>query len=397
MSTISIWSVEDHVSENYLELIADISNSHPLHKNQFGNLVVMDYKNVKVIFTDFVNFKNFEFSDRLITIAKFASNDPNLLAFSESLKSWLLFMNGTDHLVHRKLIFKKFYEADFERITEESIEEVIVEFSDLDKADLVKIAGKFSFLILKKLLNLKEADFEFIKKFSYGITMIFEKTLTSQDLVDCAAQSQEFKTYMSNLLNDYEMGIINNVFTEMKDIMGSERIYELVSTWEFLVNAAMETTQLLLSRSIATLIENKDKIINWEKRDACVIAVEELIRFNSPVNWIPRQAVQDMSFKGYEISKGDTILLGIASANRDPSVFENPNLFDPSRKPNPHIGFGHGMHHCVGSKLSRFEMQKFIPRFMQAFPNIRFDPEEKAIWDKKVFFRGYKYLPVLLR
>ncbi len=397
MSTLSIWSVEDHISENYLELIADISNSHPLHKNQFGNLVVMDYVNVKSIFVDVENFRNFEFSDRLATVAKFANNDPGLLEFSKSLKSWLLFMNGADHLDNRKFVFKKFYEADLEKITEEAIDEVIAEFSNTDKADLVKVGSRFSFLILKKLLSLKETDFEFIRRFAYVITMIFEKTLTTKDLIDCAALSQEFKIFMADLLSEYEAGVLNNVITEMKEIMGTNRIYELVATWEFLVNAAMETTLLLVSRSIATLIENKAKIIDWEKRDACIIAVEELIRYNSPVNWIPRQAVRDMSFKGFDILKGDTVLLGLASANRDPSVFENPNAFDPTRKPNPHIGFGYGMHHCIGSKLSRFEMQKFFPRFMEAFPNIRFDPDEKAIWDKKVFFRGYKYLPVLLR
>jgi cytochrome P450 len=91
------------------------------------------------------------------------------------------------------------------------------------------------------------------------------------------------------------------------------------------------------------------------------------------------------------------VLLGLASANRDPAVFQNPDTFVPTRKPNPHIGFGFGMHHCLGARLSRFEMQKFLPRFMAAFPDIRLHPTKSPEWDSKIFFRGYKRLPVLLK
>ena len=154
---------------------------------------------------------------------------------------------------------------------------------------------------------------------------------------------------------------------------------------------------MLISRSVATIIENKELNINWNTHDGCAIAVEELIRYVSPVNWIPRQAKEDMEFEGFKLRKDQTILVGIASANRDPSVFKNPDQFIPTRKPNPHIGFGFGIHHCVGARLSRYELQQFMPRFITAFPNIRFNPEKAGKWDNKVFFRGYKSLPVLLK
>ncbi|MCE7068127.1 cytochrome P450 [Dyadobacter sp. CY326] len=397
MSVSAIWSSQNKVSENYTELIGDIRKTNPVHLNLFGDLVVMDYKNVKKIFSDSENFQNFDFTERFKVVSAIANNDPVLAEFGESLRYWLLFMNGEQHAAHRRLVNKKFYEANYEQITFDAIQDVITEYKNLEEADLVEISRKFSFLVLSKIVGLKSEDYDFIQKFSYVITLIFEKTLNVKDLLICAEMSREFRGFMSETLTRQEKELTKGLLLEMKDIMGSSRINALIGTWEFLVNAATETTTLLLTRSIAALIENRDKKINWDTHDGCAIAVEELIRYVSPVNWIPRQVKADMEFEGLQVRKGKTVLLGIASANRDPAVFGNPETFIPTRKPNPHIGFGFGLHHCMGARLSRFELQKFLPKFMAAFPNIRLHPDKPGEWDSKVFFRGHKNLPVLLK
>ncbi|CAG5073153.1 Polyketide biosynthesis cytochrome P450 PksS [Dyadobacter sp. CECT 9623] len=397
MSATTIWSSQNEISQNYSELIGSMRQSNPVHLNMFGDLVVMDYKNVKRVFSDSENFRNFDFTERFRIVSAIANNDPALLEFGESLRYWLLFMNGDRHAEHRRFVNKKFYEADYEKITRNAIQEVLNIYGDRQEADLVEIARKFSFLIISKIINLESSDYDFIQKFSYVITLIFEKTLSVKDLLECANMSRQFTSYLSQTLSRHEKDLTRSLLLEMNEIMGTSRIHELISTWEFLVNAATETTTLLLTRSIATLIDNKDKEINWNSHMECAIAVEELIRFVSPVNWIPRQIHQAMEFEGLSLNKGKTVLVGIASANRDPAVFQDPDTFMPTRKPNPHIGFGFGIHHCVGARLSRFEMQKFLPAFMSAFPSIRLNPAKLCEWDTKVFFRGYRSLPVLLR
>ncbi|MCF2506396.1 cytochrome P450 [Dyadobacter sp. CY107] len=397
MSVATIWSSQNKISQNYAELIDDVRKTNPVHLNVFGDLVVMDYKHVKKIFADSENFQNFDFTERFKVVSSIANNDPALLEFGESLRHWLLFMNGDAHAEHRKLVNKKFYEANYESITMDAIHEVIETYRNKEEADLVEITRKFSFLIISKIIGLQSEDYDFIQKFSYVITLIFEKTLNVKDLLECAQMSRQFRSYLGDTLSRQEKDLTNSLLIEMKEIMGSSSVNQLIGTWEFLVNAATETTTLLLTRSIATLIEHKDIHINWQAHDGCAIAVEELIRYVSPVNWIPRQVKVDMEFEGLQLKKGKTVLLGIASANRDPEVFHNPETFIPTRKPNPHIGFGFGIHHCMGARLSRFEMQKFLPRFMAAFPDIRLHPEKPGEWDSKVFFRGHKHLPVLLK
>jgi cytochrome P450 len=397
MSPDSIWSVDDDASENYFELLDDLRQSDPVHLNNFGDLVVMDYENVKKIFADSENFKNFDFAERLKFVSVLSANDPALREFSESLKYWLLFMNGPKHAEYRKIITKKFYEADYETITQEAIEEILNLYKDEKEADLVEISRQFSFFILRKIAGLKEDDYEFIQRFSYAITMIFEKTLTTSDLQACAHVSQEFYNYVDETLLRQEKELATSLMLEMRAILGREHAHETTAIWEFLMNAATETTALLINRSIKTLIENKEKSIAWQARDGCAIAVEELIRYVSPVNWIPRQVREEFEFEGLKLRKGQTVLLCIAAANRDPAVFIKASEFIPTRKPNPHIGFGFGIHHCLGARLSRLELQKFIPQFMAAFPDIRFDPAKPKVWDKKFFFRGLKHLPVLLK
>lgn len=397
MSVTSIWSTKAEINQHYTDLISDVRRSAPLHFNMFGDLVAMDYANVKRILADSENFRNFDFTERFKIVSAIANNDPGLLEFGESLRYWLLFMNGEKHAEHRRFVNQKFYEADYEKITMASIDEVIAGLQGREEADLVETMRQFSFLIISKIIDLEKSDYDFIQNFSYLITMIFEKTLSAKELLECAAMSRRFHSYLSETFTRHETEATRSLLLQMREVMGSPRISQLIGTWEFLVNAATETTTLLLTKSIAALIENRDKVINWQTHNECAIAVEELIRYVSPVNWIPRQIASDMTYEGLQLKKGKTVLLGLASANRDPAVFQDPDRFVPTRKPNPHVGFGFGMHHCLGARLSRFEMQKFIPRFTAAFPDIRLNPSKAAEWDSKVFFRGYKSLPVLLR
>lgn len=397
MSATSIWSSKSDVNQNYSELIADVRKSDPLHFNMFGDLVAMDYANVKKILSDSDNFKNFDFTERFKIVSALSNNDPGLLEFGESLRYWLLFMNGEKHAEHRRFVNQKFYQANYEKITLDAIQEIIAGLDGQEETDLVEMARQFSFLIISKIINLEKSDYDFIQKFSYVITFIFEKTLSVTELLECASMSQRFHGYISDTFTRHENEATKSLLLEMREIMGSSRAPQLIGTWEFLVNAATETTTLLLTKSIAALIANRDKVINWNAHNECAIAVEELIRFVSPVNWIPRQIANDMEFEGLQLQKGKTVLLGLASANRDPAVFQNPDTFIPARKPNPHIGFGFGMHHCLGARLSRFELQKFLPRFMATFPDIRLHPSKAPQWDSKIFFRGYKSLPVLLK
>jgi cytochrome P450 len=126
-------------------------------------------------------------------------------------------------------------------------------------------------------------------------------------------------------------------------------------------------------------------------------AVEELMRWVplGAAAAFPRYALEDVELSGFVVPAGDPVLVSTASANRDERVFPDPDRIDLTRKPNPHVGFGHGAHHCLGAPLARLELQVALAALLRRLPKLRFAVAEEEIpWKKGLFVRGPKHLPV---
>ena len=117
------------------------------------------------------------------------------------------------------------------------------------------------------------------------------------------------------------------------------------------------------------------------------LAVEEILRFEPPVMVAPRQAAISFDYLGRRIRKGHVIGLCIAAANRDPRVFDDPDSFDVTREPNPHLSFGHGIHLCLGITLARLEGNTALRKLFQRFPDLALC-DRRPHWSKNPLFRG---------
>ena len=122
-------------------------------------------------------------------------------------------------------------------------------------------------------------------------------------------------------------------------------------------------------------------------------ATEECLRYDAPVKSIQRLAAQDVDMRGKTLRKDDRIRWFITSANRDPEVFANPETFDITRDPNPHVAFGNGVHHCLGATLARLEGQEAFKALAQRFPNLHVEAETFE-YQPSIAFRSVKSLPV---
>jgi cytochrome P450 family 142 subfamily A polypeptide 1 len=160
---------------------------------------------------------------------------------------------------------------------------------------------------------------------------------------------------------------------------GSEfGLNQIVSDCLLLLDGGAETTRTVIARSLVHLAQERDQ---WDllKNGADLdTAVEEFIRFVTPVHNMCRVATEDYFIGGETIRQGQQVLLMYSSANRDPSHFENPEIFDVTRKPNPHIAFGFGTHFCLGASLARLEIKHFFEIFLTkvAQMNLVSDPVE---------------------
>lgn len=172
---------------------------------------------------------------------------------------------------------------------------------------------------------------------------------------------------------------------------------EMISMIFLLLVAGHETTVNLIASGTMTLLRNpaqKDKLA----KDPSLIrsAVEEMLRYESPVeNTLNRWAVEDIEIGGKTIPRGDIVLATVLGANRDPSVFTDPDTFDITREPNKHIAFGNGIHFCLGAPLARMEGAIAINALLRAMPNLELAVAPGQLrWNEQAILHGLTGLPV---
>jgi cytochrome P450 len=168
----------------------------------------------------------------------------------------------------------------------------------------------------------------------------------------------------------------------------------LVNT-SLLLLAGHETTINLICNGTLAFIEHPDQWARYKKDPAgqAKWATEECLRYDAPVKSIQRLASQDIDVRGKVMEKNDRIRWFISSANRDPNVFAEPNKFDITRQPNPHVAFGNGVHHCLGATLARVEGQEVFKALAERFPGLQLQSEELD-YQPSITFRSLKSLPV---
>ena len=168
----------------------------------------------------------------------------------------------------------------------------------------------------------------------------------------------------------------------------------LVNT-SLLLLAGHETTINLICNGTLSFIQHPDQWALYKKDPAgrAKWATEECLRYDAPVKSIQRLASQDLEMRDKVMRKDDRIRWFISSANRDPNVFADPERFDISRQPNPHVAFGNGVHHCLGATLARVEGQEVFKALAERFPDLEAATAELE-YQPSVTFRSLKSLPV---
>jgi cytochrome P450 len=179
---------------------------------------------------------------------------------------------------------------------------------------------------------------------------------------------------------------------EKKGVFSRHQV--LVNT-SLLLLAGHETTINLICNGTLSFIQHPDQwaLYMQDPVGRAKWATEECLRYDAPVKSIQRLASQDIEVRGKVMEKNDRIRWFISSANRDPNVFAEPDKFDISRQPNPHVAFGNGVHHCLGATLARVEGQEVFKALAERFPNLTAATEELE-HQPSITFRSLKSLPV---
>lgn len=174
---------------------------------------------------------------------------------------------------------------------------------------------------------------------------------------------------------------------------------ELVSMVFLLIFAGYETTVHLITNSVATLVQQPDQLARLRAQpELMASAVEEILRYHGPVEGTKLSyAVEDITLHGVTIPKGAAVVPLLGAANHDPAVFDNPELFDIARSPNKHLGFGQGIHYCLGAPLARLETRIALSTLLARNPHLRLAVEPATLRVQKIpLWHRYERLPVVL-
>jgi len=170
---------------------------------------------------------------------------------------------------------------------------------------------------------------------------------------------------------------------------------EIVLEALLLLNGGSDTTRHVIAGATLALVQHPLALRGLAAEPARIpIAVEEFVRWVTPILNMRRTATRDTELHGHRIREGDEVLLCYGAANRDPRVFADAGRFDPSRDPNPHLGFGFGTHFCLGASLARLELRIAFEEILRRLRDLRLAPGAAPAWVPNAFTRGLASLPL---
>ena len=229
--------------------------------------------------------------------------------------------------------------------------------------------------VIAELLGVPEDDRHLLRPWSNAIVKMYEYGVTDEQREAAERASADFVAYLRELLVERRREPREDLLTSLLAETDSDGARltedELVTTCTLLLNAGHEATVNVVGNGVTALLRHDDQLAALRADDALVEpAVEELIRFDSPLQLFERTAIADTEVAGVVVEKGTKIAALLGAANRDPDVFPRADDFDVTRADNPHLGFGAGIHFCVGAPLARVELQTSLRTLLRRFPRL---------------------------
>ena len=270
------------------------------------------------------------------------------------------------------------------------------------QADLIEqFAAQIPVEVIGNLLDVPRGERAPLRGWSLAILSALEPAPTSEVLARGHSAVGAFLDYLRALVaqrrrqpGDPEVDVLTRLIQGEHD---GERLTEteLLHNCIFLLNAGHETTTNLIGNGMHALLAQRDQLERLQRDPALVgSAVEELLRYESPLQLNNRLLSAPVALSTRELRAGAFVTLGIGAANRDPAQFASPDALDIARKPNLHVAFGHGAHACAGMNVARLEARIAIGALVRRFPRIELAGAPRR--DRRVRFRGLLELPVRL-
>jgi hypothetical protein len=328
-------------------------------------------------------------------------------AFNLIHRNAILEMEPPQHTRLRRLISSAFARGHVERLrpwveqlARDLVDGLVERSGGSEPVDvLTGMAEQLPVDVIAELLRVPEADRPLLRPWSNAIVKMYEygRTTAVEDGAERAAA--EFVAYLRELTAERRRAPGDDLLSHLVSVRDADgdRLTEdeLVTTCILLLNAGHEATVNVSGNGTLALLRNPDQLQRLRDEPALLpTAIEELMRYDSPLQLFERTATDDVEIGGVTVPQGQKIAALLGSANHDPAVFADPERLDVGRADNPHISFGAGVHFCIGAPLARVELQASFGALLSKTSTLELGGE--PVRRPEFVIRGLQELPVVL-
>jgi cytochrome P450 len=316
------------------------------------------------------------------------------------IRNGILDMEPPDHTRVRRLVSKAFTPKMVEGLKphiQGIVEGLVDGVSGAGEADLMKaIAEPLPVAVIAQMLGVPESDRHLLRPWSAEICLMYELNPSDDYARRAVSASVAFSEYLRTLSRERRARPRDDLISALAQVVDQgDRLTEdeLIGTCVLLLNAGHEATVNVTGNGWWALFRNPDQLAALRSDHSLIPrAVEELMRYDTPLQMFERWALEEFELHGVRISRGAEVGLLFGSANHDPAVFDRPDELDITRQENPHVSFGAGIHFCLGAPLARVELEASFGTLLRRQPNMELMEEPE--WKPAYIIRGLKELTV---
>ena len=295
-------------------------------------------------------------------------------------RNWFIFFDPPAHSKLRGLISRAFTPksiAAIESHIRELSGQLLAQALRQTEFDLAaEVSVPLPMKVIARMIGIPPADWERFKRWSDSMLKLSYARQGGEEAVQAGREfntvTGEMNEYLTEMIAQRRAKPEEDLLTRLIEAeMEGDRLSqeEILGFFQLLLIGGQETTTNLINNAVLCFLENPEQLsLIRSNPELLPCAIEEVLRYRSPLQWVMRAPRRDVEMHGQVIPAGKLVLPMIGSANRDPTQFIEPNRFDTRRNPNPHIAFGHGIHSCLGAALARMEARIALGDFLRLAP-----------------------------
>lgn len=327
--------------------------------------------------------------------------DSPLHALARVVSSVMLIKNGKDHSRLRGLAAKALSPRMMEKLRPRIaviVDELLTEIAPRGEMDLLADFGApLPIIVIAELLGLPPEDRGNLKRWSDRMATVLDGTVRDQGLLEAAAAATELAEYLEGIFAARRKEPRDDLISALvsvheRDDRLSEN--ELLATVVLIMGAGHETTTNLIGNGMLALLRNPDQLeLLRREPELASSAVDELLRYDSPVQVTSRHPKAEFELGGQLIAPDIEVVLYLGAGNHDPEIFPDPEVLNIQRDASKHLAFGQGVHFCLGAALAKIEGELAIGALVERFPGLKLASHDLE-WREGSVLRGVRRLPL---